>query len=82
MQYKCEYCGEIYDSKDLDGDTMCPQCLQPMEKYKKKKNEDDEQEYQDIYEKQYGEDDDYDAPLGTKFYKQQQDDEQQQDERY
>ena len=65
MRYICEYCEQVWDEDQLDGELICPQCFEQVKKYKDDDDDyddqyDDEEEddYEDDYDDQY--DDDYD----------------------
>ena len=64
MRYICEYCEQVWDEDQLDGELICPQCFEQVKKYKDDDDDyddqydDEEDDYEDDYDDQY--DDDYD----------------------
>lgn len=64
MRYICEYCEQVWDEDQLDGELICPQCFEQVKKYKNEDDDyddqydDEEDDYEDDYNDQY--DDDYD----------------------
>ena len=56
MRYICEYCEQVWDEDQLDGELICPQCFEQVKKYK-----DDDDDYDDQYDDEEDDDeDDYD----------------------
>lgn len=63
MRYICEYCKQVWEEDELDGQPMCPECLETMQKY----NQDED--YREDYDDQYDDyDEDYDDQFDDKDY--------------
>ena len=57
MRYKCDYCKQIWQEQDLDGEMICPDCYDTVHLYSKDEQEQDEQnqygeQEQDEYEEE------------------------------
>ena len=61
MRYICEYCQQIWDEDQLDGELMCPECFEQVKKYRGKYDDDcdDQDEQLDDFQEE-DELDDYD----------------------
>ena len=64
MRYICEYCKQVWDEDQLDGELICPQCFEQVKKYKDEDDDDyddqyddEENDYEDDYDDQYDDDD-------------------------
>ena len=77
MRYICEYCEQVWDEDQLDGELICPQCFEQVKKYK---NEDDD--YDDQYDDEEDDyEDDYDD-YSVKKRKRKYDDDYDEDDDY
>ena len=76
-KYKCDFCNEYYSLEEMDGEFLCPECLQQVDKNKSKIFAQSEEQENEI---QNDDDENFSLEDEQNYYDQQEIEEKDQDE--